>query len=578
MSRWPLLAAVGALVLPATAQEGMLAHSRDGIATCTVRTLACAGSVRPGGFGFVRIEIENVDTREHAVLVEVVSPRFVTADVRVHRSLVLPPKERAVSFFPVPTPFPTASLRFLVDGIEQATSLNLAHGEGMAGLLVSDRPDAGASGVAWLHRLAATGGTGQPHQSLVAAASAPSDWRLYTGFDVVLVDGRAAVSVDVQEALRRAAFAGATVLLADPDSLPAGPLRTVSPGGSTAYGLGVLHTIESLEASPALSASMRSFGDGPLPIEDGLLLEAPIPGLGEAPVRVFLTVIVVFALVAGPVNFLWLRRRKQPLLALVTVPALGLGTTVAILAFGYFHDGFGVRGVAVSWTLLDQERHEAVTVCSRSLFAGSAPGAIALPADSMLVAPRATGRQQGAADRFHFDVGAAALDGGVLPSRTSTPLVTVQQGVVRQRLVARRDGDRLRLLADGGVVPLDKVVLRDRDGDYWFGPAGDLERIEVGPAEQRLDEARSNFASTLRLVPGERRWGRGRFREQEVETMPKTIGTLDARFLPGSGLDKGSYLALVAHPAWLDEHGFAARYDIEMHWVRGRLGAEDFVR
>lgn len=572
-----LIAALGFFLASATAQEGSFAHERGGTATCTLRTLACAGSSNPGGFGFLRIEIANVDTREHEVLVELVTPTWLNADVRVVRSVVLPPKERAVSFFPLPTPFPDPILRFVVDGVEQAQQVNFTQGEGIAGLLVSDRPDAGAAGVACLHRLR-FGPSGAPQQRQVASADAPTDWRLYTGFDVVIVDGRAALAPEVQEALRRAAFAGATVLLADPNSLPAGPLRTLAGSTTVPHGLGALVTIGSLAGPVTVPSDLGQFGDGPLPIGEGLHDEMPIPGLGEAPVRVFVIVIVLFALVAGPVNFFWLRRRRQPLLALVTVPALGFGTTAAIFAFGYFHDGFGVRGVAVSWTVLDQERHEAVTVCSRTLFAGRAPGAIVLPADTMLMAPRATTRTRGAADRFHLDVGTAALDGGVLPSRTSTPLVTVQQGVVRQRLVARRDNDRLRLLADGGVVPLDRVVLRDHEGDYWAGPANELERVDTAAASGRLAEARSVWASMRRLVQRDERW-HNRFRpEALLDEQAVEIGTLDERFLPATGLRRGSYVALVARPAWLDEHGFGAHYESEQHWVRGRLAAEDFVQ
>jgi len=142
-------------------------------------------------------------------------------------------------------------------------------------------------------------------------------------------------------------------------------------------------------------------------------------------------VILVFSALVGPVNFIVLRRLRRPMLALVTVPALGFSTTAMMLGYGMFCDGFGTRGVVSSWTVLDQERHECAVIAARTLFSGLSPGSCTMGPDTLLLAPRAfLHPERRGADRWHLDEN-STLDGGVLPSRTATPLLTAQQGVVR---------------------------------------------------------------------------------------------------------------------------------------------------
>lgn len=571
-------------VLPALrAQESRLVHEVEGRPSCSLRTLACCGGAATGGVGFLRVELENLESNEREVRVEIGTGRLSPGDVKVFRVFRLAAMERAVSFLPLPTPFPPSTLQFTVDGVEQTSAGGLRQADGLAGLLVSDRPDAEPAGLALLQAMPSRFSTA-PQQSVVGTASAPLDWRLYSGFHVVHVDGRGQVGADLQETLRRVAFAGGTVVVSAPASLPAGPLRSLGQGarlgGPQRHGLGVIAALWASDEA-GMSRQLAGFdelGAGPLPVAPALQYEAPIPGLGEAPVRVFLSVIVLFALLAGPVNFVLLRRWRQPLLALVTVPALGFGTTLLILGYGFLYDGFGVRGVETSWTFLDQGRHEAAMVCTRTLFAGQAPGAIPLASDSLLLAPRATRSNERAADRWRHDVGAATLDGGLLPSRTPTPLVTVQQGVVRQRLTARRDSDVLQLLTDGGVAPIGDVVLRDFDGNYWLGPAPNLRAVIGEVALQAVAKMRAGGESLIRLVPQREEWRRGRFRDLGVELESVPVGLLGTRMLPTEALALGSYVAEVAAPAWLDRHGLEAALDESRHFVHGRMSEEDFVR
>jgi hypothetical protein len=290
---------------------------------------------------------------------------------------------------------------------------------------------------------------------------------------------------------------------------------------------------------------------------------------------------------AGPVNFFWLRRRKQPLLALVTVPVLGFGTTLGILGYGAFHDGFGVRGVASSWTWLDQERHEAAVHCARTLFAGRAPDAFTLGPDTLLLAPRGVEKERGRTDRWHCDAASWRLDGGLLPSRTQTPLCTVQQGPARQRLVVRRDGNKLLLLTDGGVQPVGAMVLRDFDGGWWVGEVPHLRAAAAHEAEAALAELRragSELTVRADQPPEHEAWDPHAVRNghrngtDDAGFTSVGIGALGPRFFAADGLAPGSYVAKVAAPPWLDEHGLRVEYDGAVHFVHGKLAREDLGR
>jgi hypothetical protein len=390
---------------------------------------------------------------------------------------------------------------------------------------------------------------------------------LFTGFPLVIVDGRAPLSGELQEGLRRFLFAGGSLVVANPDKLPAGSLRDVAVKPGLRHGLGAFVALPRLDRVDAGLSALPPLGRGVWPANASALLdEQRIPGLGRAPVLVFLSIIIVFAVVAGPINFYLLRRRRRPLLVLVTVPLLGFGTTAAIIAFGLWHDGFGVRGVERSWTMLDQVRHEAVTISARTLFAGVAPNELIVAPDGFVLSPRALLRGRRMPDRWRYDAGSGRLDGGALPSRTATPLLIAQQGLVRERLRVRVQPDELVVLGDGGVAPVGVMVLRDLEGVYWLGTAPRLSRASPADAGAVLRRLRA-AASAVELEPtADRASG-----SDEV-TAAQLVDRLFA-----DELVPGSYVAQVELAPWLDQQGLRVAYDAAVHFVSGRMHGEDFV-
>lgn len=579
------LAAVAALlalaVLPA--QEQVVVHADGDRQIVSLRVTAFGGS-RPGGLGFVCFDAENHDGQPHAIEVSFASQEWNGGDVAASRSLVLGPRERGRFHLPRPTnTLGTFFLDVAVDRVRQRSTIGDAPA-GVVGLLITERADLQPWGATVMQALPARISTA-PELQLARPEHLPADWRLFTGHDAVVVDGRARLPAEVQEALRRFVFAGGTVIVGDAARLPAGPLRDlVGADGPqpVAHGLGRCAAVSidggSGELRARLAVLPRTTMSG-WPLPRALQRAQEIPGLGGVPVLVFLSVILLFAIVAGPVNFVLARRWKRPLLVLATVPALGVGTTLAMLAYGFVHDGLGVRGVVRSWTLLDQARHEAAVIASRTLFCGLSPRSFATPHDSFVLSPRAmehAGSRE--PDRWHFDGDRELVDGGALPSRRATPLLSAQQGIVRERLRVRTTaGDEIELVTDGGIEPVGEIVLRDLDGVCWAGTAPRLQRVAATAAAEAVERWLGQ-AAVFWVSPEPRMSDHWVGPPGPVEEDgPTSLHAMIARFV-GNELPPGTFVAMVRSAPWLDEHGVAVDYDAVEHFVVGRLAPEDFVR
>ena len=570
--------ALFALLPSLRAQEKVLVHEVDGRQVATMKAFVVAGSDDRTGLGFVDVEVENPDERTHDVECEVGTRHWGTGNVHVTRALTLGPHERARFFLPLPSPLVASALVLRVDGDEVDDSLGVGRRSGLVGLFVAERRDLQPQALTWLSSLpSGYDARTTPQVAGCPPLHLPSDWRLFTAFDCVLVDGAAALGEAQQDALRRYAAVGGTVMVAGPAALPAGPLRALfdrAGDAPVAHGFGQLLALPafgagsgagSATAAKARVGDLAPFGFGPLPGELGLLAEQRVPGLGDAPVRGFVLIIVLFAIVVGPVNFVLLKRRRRPLLVLLTVPALGFGTTMLLLGYGLVQDGFGVRGAATTWTWLDQPQREGAALSARTLFAGFAPGAFALGNDSVLLTERcAMGREF--RDGWRLDAASFALDGGVLPSRTATPLLAVQQGPVRARLLVREQADgTLQLLPDGGIEAEGAVVLCDLQGRWWTGQAPVLRRSEAAVAAAAVENLQRD-AGMLEAP---------QFVGMQEPLPPARIGRLEQRLRVAG---PGGYLLRSKRAPWLADHGVAVAYDAERHYVAGRLAAEDFLR
>jgi hypothetical protein len=92
------------------------------------------------------------------------------------------------------------------------------------------------------------------------------------------------------------------------------------------------------------------------------------------PVRGLFVLMLAFVVVIGPVNLIWLARRRKKIWMLWTVPAIALVTCLAITGFALFGEGVSATSRADAFTILDESSHRASTIGWTAFYAPLTPG------------------------------------------------------------------------------------------------------------------------------------------------------------------------------------------------------------
>ncbi len=191
-----------------------------------------------------------------------------------------------------------------------------------------------------------------------------------------------------------------------------------------------------------------------------------IPDLGELPFRTFAFLMVLFAVLVGPVNFIVLKRMNRNALLLVTIPGMAGVVALGFLAYGTLYQGIDVKRAEHSLSLLDQRSHRASTISARQVFAGLSPGGGLRPAPGTVVLPMQDSRDR--PGRFVMNLGGeVSLTADYLPARTAADQVVLSDRAARLRVDVRREGTGW--VAENGLTEeIETLAWRAPDGG-WFG-------------------------------------------------------------------------------------------------------------
>ncbi len=548
------------------------------------KLVAVVTSVAPGpshvGFGWVDVRLTNPGAMPHRVELELARVALYQADVGMHKTLTLGPRAEERVTLPLASSGYGFRLNIIVDGVDLAErdrpfagSRNRAP---VALLLITD--DSRLAGDVRAAVRKAIVGSRYLRVAIrsVRPGRLPSHVDRMTGFPVVFVDARArGLTSERQECLSQALRAGAGVVLVGAGTLPPGSLARLlarADARSGVFGFG--HWLATDSMAEFNSERFRSWyrslpglaSKSAKPFTDARFVTYRIPGLGEVPMTAFLVLILGFALLVGPVNFYVVSRKlKRPLLLFLTVPVIGGVFTAMILGYGLASEGFGIRGVAESLTLLDQREHMAVTRCARTLYAGIEPDRLRPGPGTFVESPLVARDGRRHAQRYHVDLDdGRSIAGSALPSRTLTPMFTETIAPARVRLrFRRRDDGKLDLLAGADFAPLPSegsIVFRDFSGQWFWNDGAE------------------------RMRPVSEREGKLRFKELAAQLqVPRVLGGYRgaqpsawvAARLEQRPLTPGSYLALVGETPLFDTLGLDVAWDRRRHVVRGTLARED---
>jgi len=578
-------------------------------------TLQTPGRYFIGGRGYLRIEARNLEDKPHSLRFDLERRIGGQSGYRVHKTIQLASQERATCYLPLPGTSMSLRLNVSLDGgRNHGMSLRNSNNSGLACLSLSSDAESGKWIKDDLRRLfpAHVIATGLQRFAPVLVRRAneiPGTWQLLSGFDLIAVDlAGGELNAETQTVLSDyLRMGGRLMLLGDPGSpdSPMGRLLASGSDGFTKGRSGFGHwawaqdrdqlkgnskALQSWLASSGffLARSKKHSGSAP----DEFYRKLDIPGLGQVPVRLFFFLILVFAVVVGPINLFYWRRKKKPQMLLISVPIAGIAFTAMILVYGFLSEGFDIKGSIRSMTILDQRDHSAANITQRSLFAGSGPDKLDLePGTHLETHNRVRGWRDPLTHIFDMDMDQGnRLAGTVLPSRTETNLVTWTLSRTRERLAFKRDENgNYRVLETGGLSR-DKqhaqIVFRDLDGRYWASSDAGAELTQDDSlAKRTLGRllARPNHVEYSQTRTRRNRyWYRNRNQEvnQYSSTMKaqREIGTQLKLFIADSfatSMPPGSYLIRAQDDPAVDDLGLNVLYGARIQLVMGLLAKED---
>jgi hypothetical protein len=192
------------------------------------------------------------------------------------------------------------------------------------------------------------------------------------------------------------------------------------------------------------------------------------PGIHGVPTIAFLVLITLFSVVIGPVNYVYLSRKKMLWLLLFTVPALALTTTVLLVGYSVAAHGFSIKSRVRSLTVLDQRHRTTVTMARLALFAGVAPSnGLRFSPDTAVypVIPTTNEPTGGFVDWTQTQ----NLVSGWLPARTRTQFYTVRNAEQRSRVEFKTLAAKAAEFSNGLPWELAMVVASDDAGHLYAG-------------------------------------------------------------------------------------------------------------
>jgi hypothetical protein len=263
------------------------------------------------------------------------------------------------------------------------------------------------------------GGGSPPLDFSLEPERLPTNWIGFTSLRAVLIGPSEWKQLNPaqQEALRTWIAAGGDLLLVD------GTQETIFPADQRPIGLGHfssvlpyflghLHLLKSEDIRERGFENTLLAVDSAVPIYDMSLpavrsrdwswigergFRLPIEGVGEVPTRAYLLILFLFVLVIGPLNYIYLWRKKRQVLLVVTVPLFSIAFIALLTGYAFFLQGFGVRSRVVTFTVLDQNSKRAATRSSASLYPGGfrPSGGVRFTADAAIFPMESTAPDRG---------------------------------------------------------------------------------------------------------------------------------------------------------------------------------------
>lgn len=215
------------------------------------------------------------------------------------------------------------------------------------------------------------------------------NWLAYSPFDAIVLNAEDlnSMSAAVLGAIGDYLQTGGNVVLAGAKNLPAvwHPARKRNLFQGTEYdvGFGCCYVFESDNLSTLDKASVQTLRDTvrnaahywqSLP-DDSNSANAALHVVDNLriPTRGIVIIMLAFVIVIGPVNIIYLNRRRRRTWMLWTIPAISLATTMLVFAYSLLREGITPDTRIAGITFLDQAVHHAATIGGEAFYCPLTP-------------------------------------------------------------------------------------------------------------------------------------------------------------------------------------------------------------
>lgn len=349
-----------------------------------------------------------------------------------------------------------------------------------------------------------------------------SNWLGYTSYAAVALTGPEweRMPVSARTAVRRYVLAGGVLLMLDPGR---GPhfWEEATTEKAIPYGFGLVLQGRLNDASNwspvCVATDQRNRGMWRnFTIEESHSVFPVIKRYG-IPARSMLALLVLFALVIGPLNFVVLAIKKRRMWLLWTVPTISLVASLAIFAYATFSEGWTTKVRSETVTYLDQRTHEAATYGYLGVYSTFTPSdGLHFSQETEVWAdlqtdgyrPRVIPRTIDLSQDQHFKV-------GWVSARVPAYFKVRKSESCRQRLVVDHEPDGSLFVTNGLGATMTELHLTGKDGRGYFAlnvRAGDRVKLTPSPDQESNWQAeeltkliaqdwRSAISSTMAAMP-----------------------------------------------------------------------------
>jgi hypothetical protein len=215
------------------------------------------------------------------------------------------------------------------------------------------------------------------------------NWLAYSPFDVVVLNAAdmSSMSSSVLGAVEDYLQAGGNIVLFGKTDLPAAwhpsQKKNLRDGVEYDVGFGRCYAFNSENPAMLDPKSVQMLRDvtreavyywQSLPSDSGSANSVlPVVENLKIPTRGIVIIMLAFVIVIGPVNIIYLNRRKRRTWMLWTIPAISFATTLLVFAYSLLREGITPDTRIAGLTVLDQTSHRAATIGGTAFYCPLTP-------------------------------------------------------------------------------------------------------------------------------------------------------------------------------------------------------------